>query len=252
MKYIGSKAKIANEIVPILQNYISAYNIKQYVEPFAGGFNVIDKIQCEYRLGNDIDPLVCELVEACRENPALLDELETPTRAEYYDVRDNPDKYARWYRAAVLLFGSYNARVYGGCYGATAVIKGGKTRNYFIEARENFRRQLPALRNILVGCADYRELRLPERERVLVYCDPPYSDGIGYGGGKFDTAEFWNWCRKQAAAGHIVIVSEYTAPDDFVCIWQHEITTHLNNRDKQKRVEKLFIHGGAQWHKYTT
>lgn len=102
MKYIGSKAKIANEIVPILQNYISAYNIKQYVEPFAGGFNVIDKIQCEYRLGNDIDPLVCELVEACRENPALLDELETPTRAEYYDVRDNHDKYARWYRAAVL------------------------------------------------------------------------------------------------------------------------------------------------------
>ena len=44
MKYIGSKAKIANEIVPILQSYISAYNIKQYVEPFAGGFNVIDYI----------------------------------------------------------------------------------------------------------------------------------------------------------------------------------------------------------------
>ena len=122
MKYIGSKAKIANEIVPILQSYISAYKIKLYVEPFAGGFNVIDKIQCEYRLGNDIDPLVCELVEAFRENPALLDELNTPSRAEYYDVRDNPDKYPCWYRAAVLLFGSYNARVYGGCYGATAII----------------------------------------------------------------------------------------------------------------------------------
>ena len=168
MKYIGSKAKIANEIVPILQSYISAYNIKQYVEPFAGGFNVIDKIQCEYRLGNDIDPLVCELVEAFRENPALLDELNTPSRAEYYDVRDNPDKYPCWYRAAVLLFGSYNARVYGGCYGATAVTKDGKTRNYFNEARENFRRQLPALRNILVGCCDYRELRLPERERACL------------------------------------------------------------------------------------
>lgn len=184
--------------------------------------------------------------------PALLDELQTPSRAEYYTVRDNPDKYPRWYRAAVLLFGSYNARVYGGCYGATATTKSGKVRNYFIEARENFRRQLPALRNILVGNADYRDLRLPERERVLVYCDPPYSDGIGYGGGKFDTSEFWNWCRKQAAAGHIVVISEYTAPDDFVCIWQQEITTHLNNRDKQKRVEKLFIHGGEKWHKFTT
>lgn len=38
MKYIGSKAKIAKEIVGILQGYILAYNIKQYVEPFAGGF----------------------------------------------------------------------------------------------------------------------------------------------------------------------------------------------------------------------
>lgn len=215
MKYIGSKAKIANDIVEILQGYISQYGIKQYIEPFAGGFNVIDKIRCEYRLGNDIDPLVCELVEACRETPALLDELHTPTREEYYAVRDNADKYPLWYRAAVLLFGSYNARVYGGCYGATAKTKSGKIRDYFNEARENFRRQLPALRGIHVGNADYRDLRLPARESVLVYCDPPYSDGIGYGGGKFDTAQFWEWCRMQAQNGHIVVISEYAAPDDF-------------------------------------
>lgn len=87
MKYIGSKAKFADEIVAILQGYISEYKIKQYVEPFAGGFNIIDKIQCEYRLGNDIDPLVCDLIETCRDNPALLDSLHTPTREEYYDVR---------------------------------------------------------------------------------------------------------------------------------------------------------------------
>lgn len=94
MKYIGSKAKIAADIVPILQGYINEYGIKQYVEPFVGGFNIIDKIECENRLGNDIDPLVCELVETCRENPTLLDGLTTPTREEYYDVRDKPEKYA--------------------------------------------------------------------------------------------------------------------------------------------------------------
>lgn len=143
MKYIGSKAKIAADIVPILQGYINEYGIKQYVEPFVGGFNIIDKIECENRLGNDIDPLVCELVETCRENPALLDGLTTPTREEYYDVRDKPEKYAGWYRAAVLLFASYNARVYGGCYGAIATTKDGTTRNYFEESKANFKRQLP-------------------------------------------------------------------------------------------------------------
>ena len=46
MKYIGSKAKIAAEIVPIIQDYINKYKIKQYVEPFVGVFNFIDKIKC--------------------------------------------------------------------------------------------------------------------------------------------------------------------------------------------------------------
>ena len=69
MKYIGSKAKYAAEIVPLLQDIIERYDVEQYVEPFVGGFNIIDKIECEYRLGNDIDPLVCNLVEACRERP---------------------------------------------------------------------------------------------------------------------------------------------------------------------------------------
>ena len=245
MKYIGSKAKVAADIVAILQEYINTNGIKSYIEPFVGGFNVIDKIICENRLGNDIDPLVCDLVETCRDNPRLLDFINTPTREHYYDVRDNGCKYAAWYRAAILLFASYNARVYGGCYGATATTKDGNTRNYFNESKANFQRQLPSLKGILVGCCDYRYLRLPTREKVLIYCDPPYSEGVGYGK-DFDTSEFWDWCRAQASLGHIVVVSEYSAPADFVCIWSKEIKTHLNNRGKQDRVERLFVYGGKQ------
>lgn len=245
MKYVGSKAKIAGDIVPILQSIIDRENITQYVEPFVGGFNVIDKIRCEYRLGNDIDPLASELVEVCREKPALLDLLHTPTRDEYYDVRDNGEKYAAWYRAAILLFASYNARVHGGCYGATATTKTGTVRNYFEESKANFARQLPNLHNILIGCCDYREMVFPKNTRVLIYCDPPYAEGIGYGQ-KFDTAAFWQWCRNRAHEGHIVVVNESHAPPDFTCIWERQTTTHLNNRKTRNRVEKLFILGGNQ------
>lgn len=243
MKYIGSKAKIAKDIVPILQSYINKYGIKTYIEPFVGGFNVIDKIECENRLGNDIDPLVCELVDVCREYPALLSVVETPTKEHYYDVRDNGCKYAPWYRAAVLLFASYNSRVYGGCYGATATTKDGKTRNYFEESKANFQRQLPSLGGILVGCCDHKDLRIPTREKALIYCDPPYSEGIGYGK-DFDSTTFWQWCRERSAEGHVVIASEYIAPPDFKCIWQHNTLTHLNNRNKVAKTEKLFIYGG--------
>ena len=106
MKYLGSKSKLAKEIVPILQNLIYKNNIKTYIEPFVGGFNIIDKIICENKIGNDIDPIVINLVETCRNNPKLLNLIETPTKEHYYDVRDNDYKYQPWYRAAILLFAS--------------------------------------------------------------------------------------------------------------------------------------------------
>lgn len=43
MKYIGSKAKFADEIVAILQGYISEYKIKQYVEPFRAVLTLLTK-----------------------------------------------------------------------------------------------------------------------------------------------------------------------------------------------------------------
>lgn len=245
MKYIGSKAKLAKYIVPILQGYIKDNNIKTYIEPFVGGFNIIDKIDCENRVATDIDPLVIDLVDDCLNNPHLLDLLsDAPTREHYYDVRDNAWRYQSWYRAAILLFASYNARIYGGCYGATATTKDGATRNYFEEAKNNFKRQLPDLHGILLGCGGYTETT-PPKSRALIYCDPPYAEGIGYGK-DFDTDAFWQWCRERSTEGHIVIISEYAAPSDFDCIWQHDIVTHLNNRNKIAKVERLFIYGGAK------
>lgn len=38
MKYMGSKSRIAKQIVPIIQNYIDQSTKKAYIEPFAGGF----------------------------------------------------------------------------------------------------------------------------------------------------------------------------------------------------------------------
>lgn len=46
MVYLGSKAKIANWLIPILNQIILDYNITEYYEPFVGGANVIDKIKC--------------------------------------------------------------------------------------------------------------------------------------------------------------------------------------------------------------
>lgn len=37
MKYMGSKNKIAKDLVPIIQSYIDSNHITHYFEPFVGG-----------------------------------------------------------------------------------------------------------------------------------------------------------------------------------------------------------------------
>ena len=54
IKYVGSKNRISKYIVPIIQKCIDENNVKTYYEPFVGGANMIDKIKCENRIGNDI------------------------------------------------------------------------------------------------------------------------------------------------------------------------------------------------------
>ena len=62
MKYMGSKSRIAKDIVPIIQKYLDDYKIDTYIEPFCGGCNVIDKIQCNTRIASDVNKYLIELL----------------------------------------------------------------------------------------------------------------------------------------------------------------------------------------------
>ena len=57
------------------------------------------------------------------------------------------------------------------------------------------------------------------REGDVVYCDPPYRNTAGYCHTKehFDHGKFWDWVRTRE---YPVYVSEYSAPDDFVSIFE--------------------------------
>ena len=61
MKYMGSKSRIAKHIVPIIQEKIKENNIKTYIEPFCGGCNIIDKIQCETKVASDNHKYLIEM-----------------------------------------------------------------------------------------------------------------------------------------------------------------------------------------------
>lgn len=248
MKYVGSKNRISKYIIPFIQSCIDDNGIEKYIEPFVGGFNIIDKINCKEKIGNDIDCLPIDLVNEALKNPNFLDSLPFPypSKEQYYEIRDNPDKYENGYRAAVLLFASYNSRVYGGCYGAYAKTKDGAIRNYFNEAKNNFLKQLPNLKDVSTSRVNYSDLVIPENS--MVYCDPPYACGIGYSV-NFNSNDFWSWVRNQSENSY-VIVSEYEAPEDFISLWSMDIKTHMNNRGKLNKVEQLFAYKNGKYAEY--
>jgi DNA adenine methylase len=49
-------------------------------------------------------------------------------------------------------------------------------------------------------------------------------------------------------AGHYVYVSEYTAPDDFKCIWEKKkkdgMATTKKGKKQNTKTEKLFVYNG--------
>ncbi len=113
--------------------------------------------------------------------------------------------------------------------------------NYALQSKKSLLKDMNSLMDADFICKDYRDVELPRG--CVVYADPPYDNTTGYGKEKFNSGKFWEYMRK-ISKEHIVFISEQTAPDDFVSIWEKPFTRTLDvNKNNQFKVtEKLFIH----------
>lgn len=241
MKYMGSKSRIKKYIVPILQKLIDDNDIKMYIETMVGGGNVIDSISCDIKIGNDISTPLIEFWKHMQKTNGTDLPLEV-TRGHYVDVKNNQstDKYPKWYIGAIGYLASYNGRYFDGGYAKTVITKTGVVRNYYDESRRNVIKQIQSLKDVMFTNKDYQEMKVVKN--TLIYCDIPYANTQNYNTfGEFNHTSFWDWVRK-FSENNIVVVSELNAPDDFICIWEQEIVRTLDNKNRNKSVEKLFIH----------
>ena len=122
MKYMGSKSRIAKEIIPILQNYIDKCNIDTYLEPFVGGANIIDKIQCKNKIGTDLNQYLIALLNRVKERKDLYQEVP---RDLYNDVRKNlhTGKYEDWELGNIGFLASYNGRFFDGGFAKPKMVQ---------------------------------------------------------------------------------------------------------------------------------
>lgn len=244
MVYQGSKAKLAKYLIPIIQDYITKYNIDTYVECFVGGANLIDKVNCPNRYGFDINPYVISLLKYAQNNPNIDIAPEDCTFEHYKDVRDSYNKhdnrYSTEYIALIGYMASYAGRYFDGGYGRDS--KGG--RCIYKERLQNLKLQAPNLNNIHFDVMNYEDLDISKYKNCLFYLDPPYKSTKKYGKQVVDYDKFYDFCR-ELSKENVVLISEYNMPDDFKCIWQKERKV-LQKSDRVTgdiAIEKLFTIG---------
>jgi DNA adenine methylase len=236
MKYMGSKARISKYIAPIINQYITNNNITTYVEPFVGGANMIEHVKCENKYGLDSNKYLIEFLKAIQSGWNPIDEI-TMTKDFYNEIKNNQDKYPPHIVALAGLCATYNAKWFGG-YAGIVHTKIGTERNYYDEAVRNVLKQKENIIDVKFACRDYSTIG-DRLSGALIYCDPPYAETTKYKD-DFNHEIFWKWVRDRAM-NNIVLVSEYSAPEDIECIWSKELTTTLDKNSRQHAVEKLFL-----------
>lgn len=242
MKYMGSKARHAKEIIPFLMDYdVEGIGVHTpdmwYVEPFVGGANMIDKIcptRAPLRAGCDVHEYLISMWRAVSEGwtpPEII------TEEDYKDIKNNPDKYPPELIGYVGFALSYAGKWWGGWRRDSA----GK-RNYVAEAYRNAMKQFPKLRGVKFFNKSVFDLSF--KNPTTIYCDPPYRGTTNYKD-SFDHDKFYDWACLQRSQGHRVFISEYDMPEDrFKVVWEKSVVSTLSNTESKKNkreTEKLFV-----------
>ena len=87
MKYMGSKNRIAKEILPII--LAERKESQYYIEPFVGGANIIDKVEGN-RIGADLNKYLIALFKKLQDGWLPP---KSVSKEEFEDMKNNQQDY---------------------------------------------------------------------------------------------------------------------------------------------------------------
>lgn len=237
MKYLGGKRQIAPWVEE--QVLARATDRDRYVEPFVGGASIWMLVAPHFKEahGSDAHPDLVLYLNALRDGWVPPKEM---TIEEYDALRDADPSPLRGHAGFNYSFGGMWFRGWQGdlrdTRGVTRVEDGYRAA---MRDAPRLRRCPPILR------LDYREVEV--RPGDVVYCDPPYHGTEEYDVG-FCAYAFWAHVGGWVRSGAVVIVSEETAPDDWVVVSKRirsgmvGYDCKTGERRVTERVERVFMH----------
>ena len=237
MQYLGGKSRMAKKIATLVASVRPPG--ATYFEPFLGGGSVLCAMPVHWpRVASDVNPSLITMWKVIQSGWEPPHEVSEEEYHRLKGIKDPDDPLT-----AFVGFGcSFGGRFFKG-------YARGRGRNYAGQTRRNLEKKRPALQGADLRCCTYSDLDIPPGS--VVYADPPYEGTTEYKGTDFfDHVRFWDWVRERESEGTPVLVSEYSAPDDFISVFEKEQPVQIKGGKgiwkKPRAVEKVFRLKGAE------
>lgn len=212
---------------------------RRYVEPFVGSAAVWLRVAPQFKeaVGSDAHPDLVLYLNALRDGWVPPMEL---TKVEYDSLRFSEPSALRGHVGFNCGFGGMWFR---GWHGTAKDNRGvSRSRTAYNAALRDVPRLMacPPVKRM-----DYREVDV--REGDTVYCDPPYNGTEEYSV-SFCSYAFWGIAGRWVARGATVVVSEESAPDDWVIVSKRVRKCSIGydprtgERNPVSRNELIFVH----------
>lgn len=225
--YHGGKKRIGSDVADVI---ISLYNnlpqkkkskINKYCEPFCGMLGVFSHILPNKEFENftfeigDTNGSVIKMWKKLAKNPNWSPPKECSKQMFEELKRNGQETPEKGFIGFVWAYRSKYFVSYFSNPGLGRIEKNIKdVKNIGILLNKN-------KDSIKITKNDYKQFS--NIKNAIIYCDPPYSSSNQYYNDDrtqliFNHSEFWDWVRRMSKY-NIVIVSEFTAPDDFKEVW---------------------------------
>ncbi len=256
MKYMGSKRRVANDILNVMFNIVETDENTIFYDVFCGGGNLIQEVPLKNRVAIDLNEYVIEALRVIKLNPYILPKdrqdfinmvkqyakdkhIEFKTGKEAYNyMKEHLKEYPKWFIGYIGTTCAFGAKFLSTW--ARGTERNGKKRDYVRQAYNSAIVQHKRIQCVDFICKEYDKYDYI-KENSIVYCDPPYSEASKYPRMTgFKSSDFYNWIRHMSKQGYNIFFSEFSAPEDFVEIWSKELLITTHKTRYSVKVDKLF------------
>lgn len=243
MVYMGSKARIADDILGVIKEVAEYYKLENYYEPFCGGCAVAEKVVENTYLNvecSDVNNYLIALFKYVASGE--FKEYVPIYKEQYDDIRSNigTGKYPDWYTAYCGFCCSYRGRWMSG----HSPVDASAGRFYQVEHYNNLVGSEKVFNKIKFSCRNYWEIG--DIKDSIVYCDAPYKNTYGYIEKDFDYPKYYKWL-KELAKNNFVIVSEYMMPRGFKEVKSFVLSSCIGGVLEDQPNENLYIVDGGKY-----